>query len=393
MSRTPAGALVSRGGLCARSAIIVVLGTLILAASARAAEPVSGATREAKSAAPPVQVGPEKATSVETPGEAGSESASAGEATSETGSESASPGEATSETGSESASAGEAGAEDAPPTQADEPEAPSPPPVEAVTEPPPPTPPVEAQSEPAPGPALPVEAVKEAIVEPLHLTPEAAAPGASGAEQGKEGAPTQTASGVAGEGAPPLTGGQGAAMPGVPTVAVSASESGSIGAALTTGTSIVEPAVRGAAAPASARASGAQLSAAQRAADLNCELSGLSSPDTENCTAGWLAGQSLSSTSPAYLTTAAVAATAGAPTGGAGGGTQGGSRSVTPPPGPAPSGSFGSAAAGACATAPTGFFTVGGHLRLVTPRAMRRLRLSCQPWRTAFFVLIPERPG
>ena len=25
--------------------------------------------------------------------------------------------------------------------------------------------------------------------------------------------------------------------------------------------------------------------------------------------------------------------------------------------------------------------------------ALRRLRLSCQPWRTACFVLIPERPG
>jgi hypothetical protein len=164
-------------------------------------------------------------------------------------------------------------------------------------------------------------------------------------------------------------------MPGVPTV--------------TMGTNIVEPVVRGA----SARATGVQLSAAQRAADLNCELSGLSSPDTDNCTAGWLAGQSLSSTSPAYLTTAAVAATAGTRADGAGAGSEGGSRSVTPPPGPAPSGAFGSAAAGSCGTAPTGFFTVGGHLRLVTPRAMRRLRLSCQPWRTAFFVLIPERPG
>jgi hypothetical protein len=361
MSRSPAGALLFRRGLCVRSAVIVVLGTLILATSARAAEPVSQAAREGKSAAP---LAPEAMPPVETPSEAGSESAPPGE------------------------KLGEPSAEDPPPAETTESEAQAPAPVEAVTEALPPPPPVETLSEPAPAPAPPVEAVKEATVEPIHLTAETAASGTSGAEQGKEGAPTQIASSVVGEAAPAPTGAQVATMPGVPTVAVSATESGPLGAALTMGTRIVEPAVRGV----SARATGVQLSAAQRAADLNCELSGLSSPDTDNCTAGWLAGQSLSSTSPAYLITA-VAATAGTRAGGAGAGSQGGSRSVTPPPGPAPSGAFGSAAAGSCGTAPTGFFMVGGHLRLVTPRAMRRLRLSCQPWRTAFFVLIPERPG
>jgi len=45
---------------------------------------------------------------------------------------------------------------------------------------------------------------------------------------------------------------------------------------------------------------------------------------------------------------------------------------------------------GPCAV---GFLTLIGLLLLAAPRAMRRLRLSCEPWLTAFFVLIPERPG
>jgi hypothetical protein len=39
------------------------------------------------------------------------------------------------------------------------------------------------------------------------------------------------------------------------------------------------------------------------------------------------------------------------------------------------------------------FLTLAGLLLMAAPRAMRRLRLSCQPWLTACFVLIPERPG
>jgi hypothetical protein len=40
-----------------------------------------------------------------------------------------------------------------------------------------------------------------------------------------------------------------------------------------------------------------------------------------------------------------------------------------------------------------GFLTRGAWLRLTSPRAVRRLKLAHLPWRTAFFVLIPERPG
>ena len=41
----------------------------------------------------------------------------------------------------------------------------------------------------------------------------------------------------------------------------------------------------------------------------------------------------------------------------------------------------------------SGFLIFAGLLLLAAPRVLRRLRLACQPWLTAFFVLIPERPG
>jgi hypothetical protein len=64
-----------------------------------------------------------------------------------------------------------------------------------------------------------------------------------------------------------------------------------------------------------------------------------------------------------------------------------------PAPGPAPSGTSGGAAAGGSGVAFSGFVTLAGLLLLAAPRALRRLRLSFRPWLTAFFVLIPERPG
>jgi hypothetical protein len=39
------------------------------------------------------------------------------------------------------------------------------------------------------------------------------------------------------------------------------------------------------------------------------------------------------------------------------------------------------------------FLTLAGLLLIGGPAAMRRLRLASQPWRSAPFVLIPERPG
>ena len=64
-----------------------------------------------------------------------------------------------------------------------------------------------------------------------------------------------------------------------------------------------------------------------------------------------------------------------------------------PPPGPAPSGASGGSAMGGSGLAFSAFLTLAGLLLLAAPRAMCRLRLSNRPLLTAFFVLIPERPG
>ena len=53
---------------------------------------------------------------------------------------------------------------------------------------------------------------------------------------------------------------------------------------------------------------------------------------------------------------------------------------------------FGGSAPGASGLALSAYLTPG-DLLLGGPRAMRRLRLSCEQWRAACFVLIPERPG
>ncbi len=117
---------------------------------------------------------------------------------------------------------------------------------------------------------------------------------------------------------------------------------------------------------------------------------------TDNCTVGWFGTQRLLSASPAGFATAAESLTtepAGEPPAGGHGGSAGGSSPVSPAPGPAPSGASGGSATGGSGLAPSGFLTLAGLLHLAAPRAMRRLRLSCQPWLTACFVLIPERPG
>jgi outer membrane biosynthesis protein TonB len=148
-------------------------------------------------------------------------------------------------------------------------------------------------------------------------------------------------------------------------------------------------------APASLSDLSTHLTAAQRAGELSCQLSGMAGPATDNCTASWLSNQPLLASSPGDLVIAAptrASAPAGDGSGGSGG-SFGGTRSFMPPPGPAPSGAVGGSAAGGSGVGLSGFFTLAGQLRLAGPRAMRRLRLSSQPWLTAFFVLIPERPG
>jgi hypothetical protein len=139
----------------------------------------------------------------------------------------------------------------------------------------------------------------------------------------------------------------------------------------------------------------AEMIAAQRAQDLSCELSAVGRRMTDSCSTGSSVSQRLTSASHSALATAVTslaAATGGLPPGGGNGGSAGGNPPVGPTPGPAPGGASGSAA-GASGLALSGFFTLAGLLLLGAPRAMRRLRLSCQPWRTACFALIPERPG
>jgi hypothetical protein len=135
--------------------------------------------------------------------------------------------------------------------------------------------------------------------------------------------------------------------------------------------------------------------AAQGAQELSCELSALGGPMADSCTPGSIATQAFLSAShtgfDADLASLA-AATGSSPPGGGHGGSAIGSPPVSPTPGPAPSGASGSAT-GASGFATSGFFTLAGLLLLGAPRALRRLRLSCRPWRTACFALIPERPG
>jgi hypothetical protein len=147
----------------------------------------------------------------------------------------------------------------------------------------------------------------------------------------------------------------------------------------------------GAASPGAA----ARMIAAHRLGELSCQLSGAGGRTSRSCAADWLVGPRVLSDSPLGLTTAAslaAAVTGDPPTGGGRGGSGMGNAPVSPTPGPAPSGASGSMTGGS-GTAPLTFLTLAGLLLLAGPRAMRRLRLSCQPWLTACFVLIPERPG
>jgi hypothetical protein len=136
-----------------------------------------------------------------------------------------------------------------------------------------------------------------------------------------------------------------------------------------------------------------RMIAAQRAENFNRALGGLGLSLTG--TAGGLDGSGLLSASAALVDDLSGGATSsmGAPAGGRSGGSPGGSSPIGPPPGPAPNGTFGGVAGGGAGIALSGFPTFAGHLLQGAPVAMRRLRLSFQPWLTAFFVLIPERPG
>ncbi len=133
-----------------------------------------------------------------------------------------------------------------------------------------------------------------------------------------------------------------------------------------------------------------------------CGLQGLGGAGGGSCVGTWLPATGTLppgyvSLSPvaAVLAGAAVAAVAGGSTGTEHqSGATGGGRPMPPAPGPAPGGASGVAAGGGAAgVGLAGSLAFALLLALAAPRAMRRLKLACLPWRTSFFVLIPERPG
>jgi hypothetical protein len=273
----------------------------------------------------------------------------------------------------------------APEVPAETPPAPTPetPPPAPTPEPTPETPPPAPTPEPTPEtpPSAP-EATPETPPPPTtEKTPEAPAPPAPEAEAKSAPsaslAPSQDAAGE------------------IPPAATDAA-TGSVPTA-----SAVDGRDRAAATPSAHPASlgaSAGLIAAQ-AMSLSCELAGLERRMSDRCTAGAPAVQRLFAASLVPLGSAnpadsSLASTARAPTDDDPGGSGVRSRPpVSPAPSPAPGGAAGVSASGASGLGLSAFLTLGDLLRLAPARAMRRLRLSCEPWLTACFVLIPERPG
>lgn len=141
----------------------------------------------------------------------------------------------------------------------------------------------------------------------------------------------------------------------------------------------------------------AAMTAARQAGPLGCDLAALGARTSDNCTVGWLGGKRVLAS--VLVASPAVSVLAAAAVGFSGerghGDSAMGNAPISPAPGPAPGGASGASVGGG---APGGvalsiFLTLAGLLLLGGPRAMRRLRLSCEPWLTACFVLIPERPG
>ena len=216
----------------------------------------------------------------------------------------------------------------------------------------------------------------------------------STSEEGAVVAPTTPSSGETPGGA--LSAAPTAATPETPTGQSGPEFAGAlIGAAITTPT-VGESGETSGTSLEGAAAAGAPawMIAARRAGNLNCALPTLGGSMIDTCAGGLLGAQSLGSASSSRDTGAAPSTTtvAGAPTGNGDGGSSVGGRPSGPTPGPAPSGASGASAAGGSGLALSAF-TLAGLLHLAAPRAMCRLRLSSQPWLTAFFVLIPERPG
>ncbi len=353
INQSPSTATATNGRLWFRAALLALLGSLALAGSARAAEPGGGSR--------PAETVTEQAPETD-PSPPAAEAAPVSEPAPEVA-----PSEPVGELPAESPPA-EPVVEPAPETPPAEP-APETPPAEPVPETPPAAeaPPAEPVVERAPE-APPVEVISE------H--------GSRGAgSEASSSAPTQPP--AASAAATPVEGASsaatetdGALIDALPPnlTAIDAGETPpSAGGALV---SII----------AFAGQTPAQLDAV-----LSCQLSGSASATNQDCSTNLASAPGLLDSAPLGFATAAPAG--GAPEGNGDGGDGGVSHPSGPPPGPAPSGAFGGSAAGGTGVSLSGFITRAGMLRLAAPRSMRRLRLSARPWLTAFFVLIPERPG
>jgi hypothetical protein len=386
----PSIRILAKGRLCARVAILVALGTLLLAGRAHAAAPVAEPAGEASSPAAVAEPAAETSPPAE-PVVASSPEASSPSPVTEPAGETSSPasgaepaGEAPSSTPAEPAPEVSSPAE---PVVVPAPEVSSPAPVaEPVPEASPPAEPVvepEPKASPPVEPSKEVKEVKEVpTVEPTKEAAEVPA-GKPVLEQGAE-SPSSSLAAAS----------QSAATGDNPSDSAAAEVSGAVGGSVTTiFPSTPEELPTTSVASSACAAALARTIAAQRAEDFTRELGGLGASSTDTYTAGF---DSSSLISAAFVGDLAMgtAARAGAPALGGRSGSPPAVRSpIGPPPGPTPSGTFGGAAGGGSGTALSGVPTFAGHLLLGAPLAMRRLRLSFQPWLTAFFVLIPERPG
>jgi outer membrane biosynthesis protein TonB len=274
---------------------------------------------------------------------------------------------------------------------------PVPPVIEEATEATPVPPVIEEVAEAAPAPPV-VEEIPEAASagppppEPVPLTPVAEeSPSAAVEQKSSEASPSGGHSEESPKGAasltPPAASTPSGSDPGV--------EAASVLVASAATPAVGDPgetwAIAGARTPPGPPPG---ATAAQFAASVGCRLSVLNAPIT-SCTTGWLGAQGLFQRGPVSLSTAVSWPAQGklAPSEGDHEDSAGATRPATPTPGPTPGGASPSAAVGGSGIALSAFLTLTGLLLLAAPRAMRRLRLSCEPWLTAFFVLIPERPG
>src|ERR1700733_1877121 len=358
----------TNGRLCLRAFVLAILAVLLLAAGAQADVPAAGGeTPEAQ------ESGTGGATEQQQPGEDGWEGGSQ-EAPQGTGGE----GEVAPET-PVGETLGETGGE----TVVTET------PVE--TQPVPPSEPVEEATAPAREPVqetpvatLPLESSEKAPVTAAEepLSKESSEEGASG------GSPAHSStllSAAAPSDLPGRTDALGEQAPSGPPATA---------AAITAQIAEVSGQAEGSAKVVPVRSAGSQ------AGRFKCEISSLGGNMTDNCTAGGLgapreAGSAPTSAAVTAVSSLAAAATANSPSGGGHDGSGLGGPPLTSAPGSAPGGSSGTATGaggGGSGAGVSTFLTLAGLLLLGAPRALRRLRLSFEPWLAGWFVLIAERP-